>query len=185
LLAAGGAHRALGGSHAPQSSRLATQSNTIANTIPAIIPIKNDPARKPTTSAAAVAPKITTTPATNSPSCRSHLARTSPLPIPATLDRSSTHTGKNDGSQLHRRWEVYVRGTKIGEVYPATERAACVRAVLRFKISREDQEALEVRRLRERSPRSSRPAHELRDRGGRCLAAHPRAAARMCPRAGA
>ena len=49
----------------------------------------------------------------------------------------------------HRRWEVYVRGTKIGEVYGVTERAACVRAVLRFKISREDQEALEVRKLRE------------------------------------
>jgi hypothetical protein len=36
-------------------------------------------------------------------------------------------------------------------VYGVTERAACVRAVLRFKISREDQAALEVRRLRERS----------------------------------
>ena len=54
-------------------------------------------------------------------------------------------------AQSHRRWEVYVRGTKIGDVYGITERSACVRAVLRFKISREDQEALEVRRLRERS----------------------------------
>jgi hypothetical protein len=54
-------------------------------------------------------------------------------------------------AQPHRRWEVYVRGTKIGEVYGVTERAACVRAVLRFNISREDQEDLEVRRLRERS----------------------------------
>jgi hypothetical protein len=54
-------------------------------------------------------------------------------------------------AQSHRRWEVYVRGTKIGEVYGVTERAACVRAILRFKISREDQAALEVRRLRERS----------------------------------
>jgi hypothetical protein len=42
-----------------------------------------------------------------------------------------------------RRWEVFVRGEKIGEVYGVTERAACVRAVVRFKISREDQEALE------------------------------------------
>jgi hypothetical protein len=54
-------------------------------------------------------------------------------------------------AQSDRRWEVYVRGIKIGQVYGVTERAACVRAVLRFKISREDQEALEVRRLRERS----------------------------------
>jgi hypothetical protein len=53
-------------------------------------------------------------------------------------------------AQSHRRWEVYVRDTKIGEVYGATERAACVRAVLRFKISREDQAQMEVRRLRER-----------------------------------
>jgi hypothetical protein len=51
-------------------------------------------------------------------------------------------------AQPLRRWEVYVRGTKIGEVFGATERAACVRAVVRFKISREDQEALEVRRLK-------------------------------------
>jgi hypothetical protein len=54
-------------------------------------------------------------------------------------------------AQSHRRWEVYVRGTKIGEVYGVTERAACVRAVLRFKISREDQAELEVRRLGQRS----------------------------------
>jgi hypothetical protein len=54
-------------------------------------------------------------------------------------------------AQPHRRWEVYVRGTKIGEVYAFIERAACVRAIARFKISREDQEDLEVRRLRERS----------------------------------
>jgi hypothetical protein len=53
-------------------------------------------------------------------------------------------------AQSHRRWEVYVRETKIGDVYGATERAACVRAVLRFKISREDQAQMEVRRLRER-----------------------------------
>jgi hypothetical protein len=54
-------------------------------------------------------------------------------------------------AQPHRRWAVLVRGEKIGEVYGVTARAACVRAALRFKISREDQEALEVRRLRERS----------------------------------
>jgi hypothetical protein len=65
-------------------------------------------------------------------------------------------------AQSHGRWEVYVRGTKIGEVYGVTERAACARAVLRFKISREDQEALEVRRLRERSGAKLSPD---RDRG--------------------
>jgi len=54
-------------------------------------------------------------------------------------------------AQSHRRWEAFVRSKKVGEVYAATERAACVRAALRFKISREDQEALEVRRLRVRS----------------------------------
>jgi hypothetical protein len=48
-------------------------------------------------------------------------------------------------AQSRRRWEV--RRTKIAEVYAVTERAACVRAVLQFKISREDQEALEVWRL--------------------------------------
>ena len=61
-------------------------------------------------------------------------------------------------AQPHRRWEVYVRGSKIGEVYAATERAARVRAVLRFRISREDQEILEVRRLRERSESKLSPS---------------------------
>jgi hypothetical protein len=51
-------------------------------------------------------------------------------------------------AQSARRWEVFVRGEKIGEVHGVTERAVCVRAVARFKISREDQEALEVRRLK-------------------------------------
>jgi hypothetical protein len=52
-------------------------------------------------------------------------------------------------AQSHRRWEVYVRGNKIGQVYAATQQAACVRAILRFKISREDQAQMEVRRLRD------------------------------------
>jgi ABC-type transport system substrate-binding protein len=62
----------------------------------------------------------------------------------------------HDGTPFtaHRRWEVFVRGTKIGEVYGATEKAACVRAVLRFKISREDQETLAVRRLRQSTQRA-------------------------------
>jgi hypothetical protein len=45
----------------------------------------------------------------------------------------------------YRRWTVYLRGEPIGEVLAATERAACLRAIQRFKISREDQKELEVR----------------------------------------
>jgi hypothetical protein len=44
-----------------------------------------------------------------------------------------------------RRWAVYLRGERLGEVLAATERAACLRAVQRFKISREDQKELQVR----------------------------------------
>ena len=41
-----------------------------------------------------------------------------------------------------RRWIVYLRGERIREVLGATERAACVRAIQRFKISRDDQREL-------------------------------------------
>jgi hypothetical protein len=44
----------------------------------------------------------------------------------------------------YRRWDVYLRGEQIGEVLAATERAACLRAVQRFKIAREDQGQLRV-----------------------------------------
>jgi hypothetical protein len=47
----------------------------------------------------------------------------------------------------YRRWAVYLRGERLGEVLAATERAACLRAVQRFKIAREDQAELEVRPL--------------------------------------
>jgi hypothetical protein len=47
----------------------------------------------------------------------------------------------------HRRWEVYVRGERIREVLAATEKAACLRTIQRYKIAREDQAELEVRRL--------------------------------------
>jgi hypothetical protein len=40
---------------------------------------------------------------------------------------------------IYRRWIVYVRGERIGEVLAATEQAACLRAVQRFRIAREDQ----------------------------------------------
>jgi hypothetical protein len=45
----------------------------------------------------------------------------------------------------YRRWAVYLRGELIGEVLAATHEAACLRAVHKFRISREDQRELEVR----------------------------------------
>ena len=48
----------------------------------------------------------------------------------------------------YRRWAVYLRGERIGEVLAATEQAACLRAIQRLKISREDQQELQVRRPR-------------------------------------
>jgi hypothetical protein len=45
----------------------------------------------------------------------------------------------------YRRWIVYLRGEQIGMVFAATEKAACLRAVRRYKISREDQKELQVR----------------------------------------
>ena len=51
--------------------------------------------------------------------------------------------------RYHRRWEVWLRGERIGEVLAATERAACLRAIQRFRISTEDQKELEVRRPKE------------------------------------
>jgi hypothetical protein len=47
----------------------------------------------------------------------------------------------------YRRWIVFLRGEQIGMVFAATERAACLRAVQRFRISREDQGELQVRPL--------------------------------------
>jgi hypothetical protein len=43
------------------------------------------------------------------------------------------------------RWIVYLRGEQIGMVFAATEKAACLRSVQRYKISREDQKDLQVR----------------------------------------
>jgi hypothetical protein len=47
----------------------------------------------------------------------------------------------------YRRWAVYLRGERIGEVLAATERAACLRAIHKFKIKPEDRRELEVRRV--------------------------------------
>jgi hypothetical protein len=46
----------------------------------------------------------------------------------------------------YRRWAVYLRGERIGEVFAATERAACLRAIQRFKLRGEDRRELQVRR---------------------------------------
>ena len=44
-----------------------------------------------------------------------------------------------------RRWEVYLRGERIGEVLGATQQAACARAIQRFKIDEQTRSQLEVR----------------------------------------
>jgi hypothetical protein len=49
----------------------------------------------------------------------------------------------------YRRWQVWLRDERIGEVLAATEKAACLRAIQRFKVSREDQQELSVQRARE------------------------------------
>jgi hypothetical protein len=46
----------------------------------------------------------------------------------------------------YRRWDVYLRGERIGEVLAATHEAACARAIHKFRIKPEDQRELEVRR---------------------------------------
>lgn len=46
----------------------------------------------------------------------------------------------------YRRWDVYLRGERIGEVLAATHDAACLRAIHKFKIKDADRSALEVRR---------------------------------------
>jgi hypothetical protein len=47
----------------------------------------------------------------------------------------------------YRRWEVWLRGERLGEVLAATERAACARAIQRFRIAQEDRSELEVSRV--------------------------------------
>jgi NhaP-type Na+/H+ and K+/H+ antiporter len=49
----------------------------------------------------------------------------------------------------HRRWTVYLRGELIGEVLAATQEAACMRAIHKFKIKDEDRSELEVRKAKD------------------------------------
>jgi hypothetical protein len=46
----------------------------------------------------------------------------------------------------YRRWDVYLRGERIGEVLAATHEAACQRAMYKFKIKDADRRELDVRR---------------------------------------
>jgi hypothetical protein len=47
-----------------------------------------------------------------------------------------------------RRWEVRLENRRIGEVLAFTEQAACVRAIKRFNITKdEDRRRLSVRRI--------------------------------------
>ena len=46
-----------------------------------------------------------------------------------------------------RRWEVWLRGERIGEVLGATQQAARDRAIRRFKIDQENRSQLEVSRI--------------------------------------
>ena len=48
----------------------------------------------------------------------------------------------------YRRWNVYLRGERIGEVLAATQEAACLRAIHKFKIKDEDRAELHVRRAK-------------------------------------
>jgi hypothetical protein len=45
----------------------------------------------------------------------------------------------------YRRWEVLLRGERIGFVFAATHAAACLRAIHKFSIKPEDRRELEVR----------------------------------------
>jgi hypothetical protein len=49
----------------------------------------------------------------------------------------------------YRRWEVWLRGERMGKVLAATEKAACLRAIQRFNVSSEDQQELYVRRAKD------------------------------------
>jgi hypothetical protein len=48
---------------------------------------------------------------------------------------------------FERRWEVILRGERLGVVLAATWEAACRRAIVRFRVPREDQHELLVRRI--------------------------------------
>jgi hypothetical protein len=48
----------------------------------------------------------------------------------------------------YRPWHVYLRGQPLGTVHAATEQAACLRAIQRWRVPREDHHELEPRRAR-------------------------------------
>jgi hypothetical protein len=48
----------------------------------------------------------------------------------------------------YRRWCVYLRGEPLGEVLAATQEAACLRAIHKFKIKDEDRQELHVCRAK-------------------------------------
>ena len=49
----------------------------------------------------------------------------------------------------YRRWEVWLCGNQLGEVLAATEQAACLRAIHKFKVGDEDRSKLRVCRAKE------------------------------------
>jgi hypothetical protein len=51
----------------------------------------------------------------------------------------------------YRRWEVYLRRQRLGQVFAATEKAACLRAIQRWRVPPEERSELEVRRAHERA----------------------------------
>jgi hypothetical protein len=48
----------------------------------------------------------------------------------------------------YRRWDVLLRGQPLGQVLAATQRAACLRAIQRWRVPPEDRPELEIRRAR-------------------------------------
>jgi hypothetical protein len=48
----------------------------------------------------------------------------------------------------YRLWCVYLRGERLGEVLAATQQAACLRALHKFKIKDQDRRELEVRKVK-------------------------------------
>jgi hypothetical protein len=51
-------------------------------------------------------------------------------------------------SSYYRPWLVYLRGRRLGQVLAATQKAACLRAIQRWRVPPEDRPELEVRRAR-------------------------------------
>jgi hypothetical protein len=67
------------------------------------------------------------------------------LPHPAAV--LASYLAEMAPKPHYRRWEVLLRGERIGVVFAATEQAACARAAERFKVEDGDRRDLEVRRV--------------------------------------